>query len=125
MFNANWLKQNIIDMMSNPLIHLFLITMLLDLLINLVIKSWNDPIDINNNIDIEQLFLSNLSIVITVIILYPYIIYFDYKIYGDATLIFYITKYGISIVDNFTRLGINVPPFVKNIINKIKGDKDR
>lgn len=123
MVDLSWLTKNIIEMVSSPLIHLFVIVSLLDSLTGLKTRSWHSSVKSKNNSTKVSFLLSHVLIVGTVMFLYPYLVYFDLKVYGDTTLIFYITRYGVSVIDNFTKMGINIPPFVKDLINKMMSNK--
>ncbi|WP_369122672.1 phage holin family protein [Ruoffia tabacinasalis] len=110
-------------MVSSPLIHLFVIVSLLDILTELKANSWHSSVKSNNNSSKLSFLLSHVLVISTVMFLYPYLVYFDFKVYGDTTLLFYIARHGVSVIDNFTKMGVNIPPFVKSLISKIMSNK--
>lgn len=68
--------------------------------------------------------IKHLLVVCLVTIAYPYLKIIGLETIATAFVFFYIAIYGISITENLDQLGVPVPKWVKQRLEKIKEDSD-
>jgi len=64
-------------------------------------------------------FAIHVTIIILVFLLYPWSIAINYKWVGDSVLIVWIFMYATSIVENVGQMGLPLPHFIKDRLNKL------
>ena len=68
--------------------------------------------------------VKHLLIVMLVLTLYPMVDTLGFSSFGSAVVIFYIFTYALSIVENLAVLGIPVPKFVSERLEKLSRESD-
>jgi len=67
-------------------------------------------------------FAIHVTIILLVLLLYPWSIAIHYQWVGDSVLIVWIFMYATSIVENVGQMGLPLPDFIKQRLNKLKSD---
>ena len=68
--------------------------------------------------------LKHLMVVILVLTVTPYLIMLKQVLIADTFIIFFISQYGISFVENWGQIGLPMPAFVRQFFEKINRDKE-
>ena len=54
----------------------------------------------------------------------PYLVMLKQVLIADSFIIFFISQYGISFVENWGQIGLPMPAFVRQFFEKINRDKE-
>lgn len=68
--------------------------------------------------------LKHLMVVILVLTVTPYLVMLKQNLIADSFIIFFISQYGISFVENWGQIGLPMPEFVRQYFEKINRDKE-
>lgn len=68
--------------------------------------------------------LKHLMVVILVLTVTPYLVMLKQVLIADSFIIFFISQYGISFVENWGQIGLPMPDFVRKYFEKINRDKE-
>lgn len=68
--------------------------------------------------------LKHLMVVILVLTVTPYLVMLKQVLIADSFIIFFISQYGISFVENWGQIGLPMPNFVRQYFEKINRDKE-
>ena len=68
--------------------------------------------------------LKHLMVVILVLTVTPYLVMLKQDLIADSFIIFFISQYGISFVENWGQIGLPMPEFVRQFFEKINRDKE-
>ena len=68
--------------------------------------------------------LKHLMVVILVLTVTPYLVMLKQVLIADSFIIFFISQYGISFVENWGQIGLPMPSFVRQYFEKINRDKE-
>ena len=68
--------------------------------------------------------LKHLLVVILVLTVTPYLVMLKQVLIADSFIIFFISQYGISFVENWGQIGLPMPEFVRQFFEKINRDKE-
>ena len=68
--------------------------------------------------------LKHLMVVILVLTVTPYLVMLKQDLIADSFIIFFISQYGISFVENWGQIGLPMPAFVRQFFEKINRDKE-
>jgi len=68
--------------------------------------------------------LKHLMVVILVLTVTPYLVMLNQVLIADSFIIFFISQYGISFVENWGQIGLPIPDFVRQFFEKINRDKE-
>ena len=69
--------------------------------------------------------VKHLLVVLLVVVAYPYLRIMDLIMMANAFVIFYIAVYGISVTENLGQLGLPLPKFVVDHLEKLKNAADK
>lgn len=69
--------------------------------------------------------VKHLLVVLLVVVAYPYLHIMDLTMMANAFVIFYIAVYGISVTENLGQLGLPLPKFVVDHLEKLKNAADK
>ena len=69
--------------------------------------------------------VKHLLVVLLVVVAYPYLHIMDLTMMANAFVIFYIAVYGISVMENLGQLGLPLPKFVVDHLEKLKNAADK
>lgn len=69
--------------------------------------------------------VKHLLVVLLVVVAYPYLHIMDLAMVANAFVIFYIAVYGISVTENLGKLGLPLPKFVVDHLEKLKNAADK
>lgn len=69
--------------------------------------------------------VKHLLVVLLVIVAYPYLRIMGLSLMANAFVIFYIAVYGISVTENLGQLGLPLPKFVVEHLEKLKDAADK
>ena len=68
--------------------------------------------------------LKHLMVVILVLTVTPYLVMLKQNLIADSFILFFISQYGISFVENWGQIGLPMPNFVRQYFEKINRDKE-
>ena len=68
--------------------------------------------------------LKHLMVIILVLTVTPYLVMLKQVLIADSFIIFFISQYGISFVENWGQIGLPMPNFVRQFFEKINRDKE-
>ena len=68
--------------------------------------------------------LKHLMVIILVLTVTPYLVMLKQVLIADSFIIFFISQYGISFVENWGQIGLPMPEFVRQFFEKINRDKE-
>lgn len=68
--------------------------------------------------------LKHLMVVILVLTVTPYLIMLKQVLIADSFIIFFISQYGISFVENWGQIGLPMPNFVRQYFEKINRENE-
>ena len=68
--------------------------------------------------------LKHLLVVILVLTVTPYLVMLKQVLIADSFIVFFISQYGISFVENWGQIGLPMPNFVRQFFEKINRDKE-
>ncbi|MGM0259361.1 phage holin family protein [Enterococcus sp. AZ102] len=109
------------NLLSNVYIQIFLWAVFIDIVTGLAKAFTGKSAHSTKGL---QGLIKHLLVVILVTIAYPYLKILGLESFATAFVWFYVAIYGISIVENLDQLGIKVPNFVKQRLEKIKDDTE-
>lgn len=69
--------------------------------------------------------VKHLLVVLLVIVAYPYMRVMGMSLTANAFVIFYIAVYGISVTENLGQLGLPLPKFVVDRLEKLRDSADK
>ena len=69
--------------------------------------------------------VKHLLVVLLVVVAYPYLRIMDLTVMANAFVIFYIAVYGISVTENIGQLGLPLPKFVIDRLEKLRDSTDK
>ena len=69
--------------------------------------------------------VKHLLVVLLVIVAYPYMRVMGMSLTANAFVIFYIAVYGISVTENLGQLGLPLPKFVVDRLEKLRDGADK
>ncbi len=69
--------------------------------------------------------IKHLLVVLLVVVAYPYLHIMGLAVMANAFVIFYIAVYGISVTENLGQLGLPLPKFVVDHLEKLKNAADK
>ncbi|CAI3462020.1 phage holin family protein [Enterococcus cecorum] len=69
--------------------------------------------------------VKHLLVVLLVIVAYPYMRVMGMSLTANAFVIFYIAVYGISVTENLGQLGLPLPKFVIDRLEKLRDSADK
>lgn len=69
--------------------------------------------------------VKHLLVVLLVIVAYPYMKVMGMSLTANAFVIFYIAVYGISVTENLGQLGLPLPKFVIDRLEKLRDSADK
>lgn len=69
--------------------------------------------------------IKHLLVVLLVIVAYPYMRIMGMSLAANAFVIFYIAVYGISVTENLGKLGLPLPEFVIDRLEKLRESADK
>lgn len=69
--------------------------------------------------------VKHLLVVLLVVVAYPYLHIMGLTMMANAFVIFYIAVYGISVTENLGQLGLPLPKFVVDHLEKLKNAADK
>lgn len=69
-------------------------------------------------------FAIHITVILLVWLLYPWSIAINYRWIGDAVLTVWIFMYATSIVENVGQMGLPLPHFIKDRLNKLNNLSD-
>lgn len=108
------------DMVNNPLIHIFSGAILFDVITGFLASFVTKKT--NSTTGLKGLF-KHLIVLIMVTAAYPYLSVLHFEGIAETVLIFYITIYAVSIVENLGKMGIPLPDIITSRLLKLKDDK--
>lgn len=68
--------------------------------------------------------IKHLMVMILVLTVTPYLVMLKQVLIADSFIIFFISQYGISFVENWGQIGLPMPSFVRQYFEKINRDKE-
>lgn len=111
-------------MVDNPYIEAFLIAVVIDLFTGFA-KSFSK--DATHKADSSiGIFgaVKHLVIVVLILSIYPLIDALGFGSFGTIIVLFYIFQYALSILENLGIMGIPVPTFIKDKLQKLSRESD-
>lgn len=86
------------------------------------LKSWVNH-TLNSSVGLKGL-IKHFSVVIMIIIAYPFLLFLSFKGIAYALIVFPILNYLISIIENLDNLGVPIPKTIKKRLEKIRKQID-
>lgn len=117
------LQQGYAKMLENPFIHVFVWSVLFD-----VASGFTKALFFKKDGDSTKGLLGlvkHFLVLCMVLSLYPYFEVIGLSWEGFALLLGFILMYAISIVENLGAIGIDIPPFLKDRLIKLKDANDK
>lgn len=115
---ASSLWANVLSMENNLYIHLFILTVIFDVTTGNLRGFLNNNYEkLNSSKGIKGL-LKHLVVLVIVLTIYPYLTVVNFDSYANTLVVFYITSYGISILENLDQMGIKLPDWIVNRLEK-------
>jgi len=102
---------------SNALIQALIIIAIIDILTGMGAGIRCKELDSSKGINGV---IKHMSVVLMTIVAYPYMAIFGLNTYANWFVGFYIASYGISVLENATKMGIPVPDFIIEHLAKFK-----
>lgn len=110
------LLKEIEKMASDAFVHVFVFLVLFDILTGISKAIFNKKANSTKGL---TGIIKHVLVVVLVFFTYPYLNILKFEWASIAFIVFFITTYGISIVENLGILGIPLPTFVKERLNKL------
>lgn len=110
------------NLLNNLWIHIFIILVAFDILTGLV-KGMKK--NVTNSTKGLTGMIKHLLVVILIITAYPYLSLLGLQPYANAFVLYYIASYAISITENLGQMGVPIPNFVKDRIEKLRDLTDK
>lgn len=66
--------------------------------------------------------IKHAVVIFLILIIYPFMNAVGFQSPADALLVFYITTYGISVIENLGQMGVPFPEFIKKYFVKLQDD---
>ena len=110
------------SMYHNQLIWLFIIIVVMDIISGFAKGLITRKID--SSIGLVGI-TKHFVIIGTTLILYPLLDATKFSPVGDTWVVFYITFYLISLVENWGQMGLPLPPMVKDYVKKLADDQKK
>lgn len=110
-------------MVDEPLIYVFTVVVLADLLTGCV-KPWFATTT-NQKLNSTKGLLGlvkHLLVLILILVAYPFFTAMGFKLLGDFVVLFYIYTYLISILENIGQCGVKYPVFLLDKLTKLQDD---
>jgi len=121
--NEHDLLQQIMNMKDNLYIHIFIITILFDIITgNLRGLILRNSSGLNSSIGFKGL-LKHMIVILIVLTIFPYLTLLNFNSYAITIVCFYILNYSISILENLSQMGIKLPPFIATRLSKLTNKK--
>lgn len=112
----------VLSMKDNIYVHLFIIAIILDIITgNARGFLTNEHEKLNSTTGFKGL-LKHMVVIIVGLILYPYLLLLQFTSYANTIIVFYITTYSVSILENLNQMGIKLPIF---LLDKIERKTDQ
>ncbi len=113
------------NMVDNPYIEAFLIAVIIDLFTGFA-KAFSKEATHKADSSIGIFgAVKHLVIVVLVLSIYPLIDALGFGNFGTLIVLFYIFQYALSILENLGIMGIPVPSFVKDKLQKLSRESDK
>lgn len=109
-------------MLDNPIIHVFMLAVVFDIMTGLAKAVGKKAA--NSTKGLSGL-IKHLLVIVLVVVAFPYMEILGFSAYAKAIVLFYIATYGISILENLSQLGVPIPEFIKQRLDKIKDDSQK
>ena len=113
------------NLLNNLWIHIFIILVAFDILTGLVKSTKKNATNSTKGL---KGMIKHLLVVLLIITAYPYFTLLGLQQYANLFVLYYIASYAISITENLGQMGVPIPTFVRDRIEKLrdltdKGDK--
>lgn len=110
------------DMVNDPFIHVFTIVVLFDIFTGIL----KGVVFKKNGSSTKGLLgmIKHLLVVLLITTAYPYLIVLHFSGMAQTFVVFYIAVYGISIIENLGQMGIPVPKWLKNSLEKLRNENE-
>ena len=110
------------NMINDPFIHVFTIVVLFDIFTGIV-KGVFFKKEGNSTKGLLGM-VKHLLVVLLITTAYPYLIVLHFSGMAQTFVCFYIAVYGISIVENLGQMGVPVPKWLRNSLEKLRNDNE-
>ncbi|WP_436423424.1 phage holin family protein [Enterococcus cecorum] len=110
------------NLLNNLWIHVFIILVAFDILTGLVKGMKKNSTNSTKGL---TGMIKHLLVVILIITAYPYLSLLGLQPYANAFVLYYIASYAISITENLGQMGVPIPSFVKERIEKLRDLTDK
>lgn len=110
------------NLLNNLWIHVFIILVAFDILTGLVKGMKKNSTNSTKGL---TGMIKHLLVVILIITAYPYLSLLGLQPYANAFVLYYIASYAISITENLGQMGVPIPTFVKERIEKLRDLTDK
>lgn len=111
------------NLVNNPLIHIFLWVVILDILSG-TIKGVFFKKEGNSRKGLLGL-VKHFLIILLVLIGYPYCEVLDFTAIGNSIILAYIVFYALSIIENWGQMGLYVPDSLKKFVQKLQESEEK
>ena len=114
--------RRVIEMAQSPLIHAFMFGIVLDILTGIVKGIKTKKLD--SSIGTAGM-LKHVLVVIVVLFFSIYLPLLGFTSWARIIVVFFIAQYGLSILENWGEIGLPVPSFIKDVMNRLSEQADK
>jgi phage-related holin len=107
-----------VQIFKNPLIYLLFWVIFFNICTELSANLWKFPPI--NKLQLMRTMIRYLIVVMGIITIYPILLILGQRTFGNALICFYISSYGLSIIKNLSAMNVQIPPFLKEKLNRLK-----
>lgn len=109
------------DVVNNQYIQIFFYLVLLDVATGFVKGFVNKAANSTKGL---LGIVKHILVVVLVVTVYPYLTLLGANFVAVAFVLYFIGSYGISVVENWTQIGLPIPSWVRKYFEKIKQESD-
>ena len=105
------------EIFNDIYVHAFAGIIVFDIITGLA-KAWVTK-TVNSTIGRRGL-IEHLIVLVSVVTVYPYLIFIGFEEVATAFIIFFIATYGVSLIENLSAIGVPFPKGLKRRLEKIR-----
>lgn len=109
-------------MAQSPFIHIFMFVIVLDILTGIVKGIKTKSLD--SRIGTAGM-LKHVLVVIVVLFFSIYLPLLGFMSWARIIVVFFIAQYGLSILENWGEIGLPVPSFIRDVMNRLSEQTDK
>lgn len=122
MINLDLILKRVIEMAQSPFIHIFMFVIILDILTGIVKGLINKNLD--SRIGTAGM-LKHVLVVIVVLFIAVYLPLFGFLSWARTIVVFFIAQYSLSIIENWGEIGLPLPSFIKDVMERFRDQTDQ